>query len=174
MHKEIRDKVEECIVKAERFYGREFRRPRIEFNLKGRVAGHCCLVGGEPSKLRFNVPLAVRNRDSFLNDTVPHEVAHWIQYSLYKGVKPHGREWKRIMVSVFKLAPKRCHRYDTSETQVRKNRTFKYVCRCKEWELTSIRHNKIQRKKATYHCPKCGDKLTRLISTRKLLTPEEL
>jgi SprT protein len=160
MHKEIREAVEAAILKAESYFGESIPRPKIRYDLKGQTAGMSCFAKGY---VRMNVPLAVRNREDFLANTVPHEIAHWVQrwkYGYRNGfgnkIRPHGPEWKRIMVQVYGLSPKRCHKYDTTETVTRRCRRYTYHCRCREHQLTSIRHNKMRKGRAAYSCTRCG------------------
>jgi SprT protein len=172
MIQEIKREVLESVQKAERYFGESIPVPEIKFDLKGRTAGSSNYHKGF---LRFNVPLAVRNKEHFLQNIVPHEVAHWVQrwkYGYGKHCMSHGRQWKFIMVNVMGISPKRCHKYDTSETVTRRLKTYTYSCGCREHKVTSIKHNRIRRGYA-YSCTRCGNKLERVV-TKNSLTPETL
>jgi SprT protein len=178
MLKEIRDGVENCIVKAEGFFGETIPRPKIEFNLKGRAAG-LCSWGPKKKSLRFNTQFCGKNKKRTLNEVVPHEVAHWVQYHKYgtgRDIKPHGREWKFIMIKVFGLSPKVTLKgADTSGMKVRRQNRFTYNCGCMEHHLSATRHNKMMCGKAAYGCTKCGMPLKRSQNVaRKSLTIEQL
>jgi len=152
---EITDKVNECLQIAEKFFNRPVPKPKVRFDLRGRVAGQAFYF---KHWLRFNTVLFQENREDFLNQTVPHEVAHWIQDWLY-GVgktKPHGREWKGIMKTVFGLSPERCHSYNVENARTRTlPAAYKYKCSCTTHHLTIVRHRRIQNGQR-YKCRKCG------------------
>jgi len=129
----------------------------IKFDLKGVVAGQYCYQFGKPW-FCVNMILAIENIEEYLARTVPHEFAHYIDHCIH-GSTGHGRNWKRIMVNVFGLNPKRCHNYDVSNALVRKvNRPHVYKCQCNEYPITPHVHKKISRGKV-YTCRKCNTNL---------------
>ena len=140
--------------------------PEIKFTKRGRVAG-CVEYNQNTASFNFNMVLLRENPDEFIKQTVPHETAHFIVFSVY-GVEYdrggrriiHGKKWKNMMVYLG-VDPKRCHSYNVDNCTVRKLKTFAYVCGCREHELTSIRHNKILKKGAHYTCSLCGKRLVR-------------
>ncbi|WP_434358533.1 SprT family zinc-dependent metalloprotease [Parasalinivibrio latis] len=147
--------VTRCIDTARKAFNKEFPIPEILFNQRGKAAG-CARL--QTWQLRFNPVLLRENTQAFLDEVVPHEVAHLITYACYGRVKPHGREWQGIMYSVFGLEPKTTHSFDVASV---KGKTFLYRCQCSEHELTVRRHNRIQRDQATYLCRKCHSPLRR-------------
>jgi len=150
MKEKILAKVEECFLIAEKFYGKTFERPtNIIFKRCGTNGGHSSYAKRE---LMFQLDLAEHHKDDFLNRTVPHEVAHYVQRAVYGyrnsygKVMPHGHEWKYIMRRVFGLNPDRCHKYDTSVTQTKKQTRHIYSCSCgKIFKISTTMHNKIQK-----------------------------
>ena len=90
-----------CIDQASALYGREFKTVPVDFDLSGRCAG-MYQVRGRARRIRFNPWLFAKYYQDSIGDTVIHEVAHYIVDSLYglKRVKPHGAEWKKIMVDL--------------------------------------------------------------------------
>jgi SprT protein len=154
MQAEIKEKVEKCIAIAEKFFNTSFIRPQsIIFKRNGTTAGWS---NYGKKTLMFQLDLAENNSDHFLNQTVPHEVAHYVQRAVYGyGVKPHGREWKYIMLSVFKIQPDRCHQYDTSVTKKRKVAKFTYTCGCRTHQVSAVKHNRMLLNKARYICNRC-------------------
>lgn len=147
MKQQILDKVEECFQKAEAHYGKNLNRPRnIIFKRNGVVAGHSNYSRRE---LMFQLDFAEAYPDDFLNDTVPHEVAHFVDDNVngltFRGsrVSIHGPSWQFIMKVVYGLDPKRCHNYDSSVTKTRKGELHEYVCKCTTHKVSSIVHNKI-------------------------------
>lgn len=129
--------------------------PYVSFKLKGRTAGKAFLMANE---VRYNPILLEENKDSFLNRTVPHEVAHLVAYTKDPvNGRGHGYLWKRIMRD-FGLDASRCHSYDTTNTRQSKStlsRNYPYKCACKTHNLTSIRHHRIL-KGAQYSCKHCN------------------
>lgn len=176
MLQQIRDRVEECYQKAEAFYGIKIPRAKISFNLRGTTAGQ--FFGWPRNELKFNKGLLVDNFDFFMRDTVPHEVAHAVQrwQDKTRGYcsKPHGREWKDIMIRVYGLPPRVTHRMDTSKTAMRRN-AFSYFCvDCsKTFELGSVRHKRIVQTPGRYRC-QCGGKLSRKVTGNSKIKPIEI
>lgn len=156
MQEQILAKIEECFQVAEKYFNRKFERPtNIIFKRNGTRGGYSNYSQRE---LMFQLDLAEHHENDFLNSTVPHEVAHYVQRAVYgytngfgRKVMPHGREWKGIMRNVFRLEPSRCHSYDTSVTKTRKQRKFEWGCNCgKTFQLSTTMHNKCIRSKQRY------------------------
>jgi SprT protein len=86
----------------------------IRFDLRGGAAGQARGGGRGPWIIRYNPILLRENPESFIAETVPHEVAHMVAYLRYgRSIRPHGPEWRAIMAQ-FGAEPERCHRYDLS------------------------------------------------------------
>ncbi len=109
----VRERVEHYIQIAEKHYKNKFPRPSIQWSLKGTTAGKA--NAGE-EKIWFHPQLMRENFDTYLNQTVGHEVAHLVQYWEfgYENNPSHGSKWRNVMY-VFRLPAKRCHNYDTSK-----------------------------------------------------------
>lgn len=73
------------------------------------------------NKYEFNIKLAVKNPEEYYDIVVPHEMAHHIQSILFpKSLKVkagHGKEWARIMKSVFQIPADRYHTMDTTDVR---------------------------------------------------------
>lgn len=132
-----------CIARASRLYGQTFEAVPIDFDLSGRCAG-MYQVRGSMRRIRFNPWLFAKYYQDSIGDTVIHEVAHYIVDRLYglKRVKPHGDEWKKIMVDLG-AAPKATGHYDLTGIPTRQYQRFAYNCGCRTHQLTIIRHRKI-------------------------------
>jgi SprT protein len=151
---ELLDTIEQTYLRAEQYYNKKFVRPSIDLNLKGTTAGYANYL---ENKLQFNRGLYTNNKEHFLKQTVPHEVAHLISVAIYGYTKGrgHGAAWKSVMLNCFGLAPTRCHRYDVTEVRVRQvARNYVYRCACRAHHLTTIKHNRIL-KGAAYRCCSC-------------------
>ncbi|TKB53034.1 SprT family zinc-dependent metalloprotease [Ferrimonas aestuarii] len=150
---QVQRKVEACYQLAESQLQRAFPRPEISFALRGQSAGAAHL---QQNKLRFNPVLLEQNLEAFINEVVPHEVAHLLTWQLYGRVRPHGREWQGIMWQIFQVEPKTKHQFDVSSVQ---QRQFAYRCGCQSHNLSIRRHNKVRRGQVQYQCRRCGDTL---------------
>ena len=148
----------ELIHRAECHYCIDIPTVEIRFDLRGTAAGMVLFPQGKPAVIRYNPILLQHNRHDFLQQTLPHEVAHLIARTLHgKCIRPHGDEWKTVM-QFFGADTLRCHTYATEDIPVRKLRRFPYACGCQQHQLTTIRHNRIK-KGLTYRCRQCGELL---------------
>lgn len=104
---QVNQKVNECLAKLEMHYGRTFPRPVNRFDLhSSRKIGE---AHAGKNKLRWNPACLIGNPKAYLNEVVPHEVAHLVAYYLngnrqltkYKGGRivsdAHGPKWKSVM-----------------------------------------------------------------------------
>lgn len=131
-----------------------FKLPTLSYKQRGRIAGSALL---QKNIIKLNPKLFVENTDYFLSHIIAHELAHIVVYQLYGlGVKPHGGEWKKVMLEVFELVPKVTHSLDTSSAELK---SFLYECSCQQMPLSLIRHNKVQKGKQSYICRKCKEAL---------------
>ena len=133
--------------------------PQVWFDLKGASAGQAHLGRGG---LRFNAVLLSENRQAFFAEVIPHEMAHWLVFHLQDGprLKPHGREWQRVMVGLFGLPPRVTHRFDIGKAQPR---PYLYQCGCQgedshQHRFTAQRHAQVRRGRR-YRCRSCAQTL---------------
>lgn len=138
----------------------------IDFSLKGGVAGKMVhyRYSGQPIKFRFNLAIAERHPEAFLRRTVPHEIAHALQFMRNAKSKPHGHEWDYFCKLLTGSTMPRCHSYDVSGIKrTRKVKRYQYTCDCSHLRMiTSIKHNRIQ-DGDTYCCTMCGSKIYQVI-----------
>ncbi len=113
-------------------------------------------LGWRKNEIRLNPVLLLENQREFIDEVVPHELAHLLVWQHFGRVAPHGKEWKWMMESVLGVPARRTHRFELAS--VRQN-TFPYRCRCQQHQLTVRRHNRVVRGEATYRCVRCGDLL---------------
>jgi SprT protein len=155
--KAIKMRVTECLHLASAHFGKTFPEIPVKFDLAGTVGGyfcvHTCRTTGKVSQyFRFNRVLARENLNEYLEQICPHEVAHYIALSQWgRDIRPHGVEWKSVMVDVFNLAPDRCHAMNTAGVE---NLPFVYRCDCREHRVSKRRHNKMLRG-GIYKCNTC-------------------
>ena len=158
--KRINLKVDECLKKAHAHYaGVTFSTPYIDYTLRGTVGGMADLTNW---KVLVNSILLMENLEDYIENTIPHEVAHLVDYKVhgtqYKGHKRtvHGYSWQSVM-RLFGCDPSRCHSYDVSRAQVKKKAKFHYKCLgCdKDFFVGPVRHKKMLGGKK-YFCTSCG------------------
>ena len=182
MKERILTKIEESLLKADKFYGKTFSRPKnIIFKRSGTCGGHSCYGRSEHM---FQLDFAEAN-DDYIEHIVPHEVAHWVDTELHgnqytdatwsrkKGrwVKrriSHGNTWKVIMVRVMGIPATTTHDYNLGDTKVKKQERFDYSCECGQvYMLSKTRHNWIVKGKKSYSCTKCGRGITLNVKTNE-------
>jgi len=159
----VEAKIAECMLVAERYYAMVIATPSVDFDLKGGCAGKAT-----PSKhhISLNGVLLVENFEAYLEDTIPHEVAHIVCHVKYGwlrtangGISHHGKEWKAIMRALG-AEPTRCHNMDVSNVK-RKMRQFSYFCpdclACVSMSI--IRHNRVTKGTKSYSHKSCTSPL---------------
>ncbi|MGH1485828.1 MAG: SprT-like domain-containing protein [Cellvibrionaceae bacterium] len=160
---------------ASKLYQANFSPISIVFNLRGRAAGiYRCYYDNHSTKgrflkkllsqkqspqkqqIRFNPWLFAKYPEDSWDNTIPHEVAHYItdcRYGLSK-IRPHGVEWKQTMRDLGAEPIVRAD-YDLSGIPIKRVQRYSYSCQCREVELTAYRHKKIQRGLQEYRCKDC-------------------
>ena len=153
------DKVIEVYIQAQSIWKQAFDLPSVDFDLLGCCAGRAHY---RKNRIRLNPVLLLEHQANFIEETVPHEVAHLLTRTLYLGpgrIKPHGPEWKSVMLALG-LKPIRCHNYDVSNAQVRHERRFSYACACCTVQEPTRTHLKLQRGEIWSRCSVCGASFT--------------
>jgi len=155
--KQVKKVFEPYFLKAKELYGFN---SNIDFkiDLKGySTIGQCIWRDKKNFTIRLHLLLLEKYGDSYLHDVLPHELAHAVVYCLYKNrVKAHGKEWKRILKS-FTLVDSKV-KYEVLQ-KIRESKRYRYGCKCKDKVhfISTILHNKIEKKSATYLCKVCKD-----------------
>lgn len=148
----LREKFDQCVQTA-RSHGYHIE---VSFGgyWKGASAG---VYKPKEKRVEINLGLAVKSKEHFdhiLNDTIPHELSHAVQYQCTRG-RGHDIYWKNIMRRVFGLEPVRCHSLDVEGVARRVARPYVYVCKCAEpIKVTRNIHEKMQ-KGQNRICVKC-------------------
>lgn len=149
---EFIEKVRECQALARKlyeghgFYLDNFQLP-IVFVAKGNNAGMARFRrnsqnGSVIYNLEFNIDAIMKNWDDMVNDTIPHEIAHIVDFAIHGRSDGHGKKWKRIAHSLG-CTGKRTHDYSLEKARV----TTKYVYRATCGNETKVGpkvHRKIQ------------------------------
>lgn len=120
---------------------------KVYFYETGRTAGK---AHGD-MRVGYNAHVFAQDMERFLNDTVPHEIAH-IVCMYTRTDMGHGATWKRVCAMLGGNA-KRC--YAGNEIQhkmVRTRHRYEYRATCGTVEMVSdIAHKKIQNGTGSYH-----------------------
>ena len=140
---------------ANKQHGKNLTEITVKFDLKGRTSGIFMVRNGDTC-IRYNEIIFSQYYDDSLVNTVAHEVAHYVVHSIWghKRVKPHGKEWQQVMI-MFDVKPEVTSQYDVSGLPLHRQTQHDYTCGCMTHQLSTTRHNKVQRKKAIYKCKKC-------------------
>ncbi len=139
--------VKKNIADASKYYGRKFRMPKIEFTKRGMTAGVACCT---TNTVNYNPVLLMENVEDFIARTVPHEVAHLIDYQ----VNPHNHRTRLITTrsGCIRRAKRNVH-----------GRDFQFIMthvlgcddatRCHTYDVSSVMRNK---KRHEWKCDDCG------------------
>lgn len=138
---------------ANRYFNRQFPLPSVNYNVRGLKAGVAYL---QQNEIRLNPVLLAENGQAFVQQVVPHELAHLLVYQQFGQVRSHGKEWKMMMEQVLGVPAEIYHRFDTSKVQ---GQQFRYACECQTHLLSVRRHNAIVRQNRQYLCRKCNKML---------------
>lgn len=143
---------------ARHHFSQPLLEPTICWQQRGTVAGSARLNDWQ---IRLNPILCQENQSAFINEVVPHELAHLLVWKKFGRVAPHGKEWQWMMEQVLGVAARRTHNFATDSVVCR---TWPYHCLCQQHQLTVRRHNKVVRQQSEYRCKHC----------RHLLQPGQL
>lgn len=146
---QVQRQLTQSLALANRHFNCEFAVPKISYSVRGVKAGVAYLQQWE---IRLNPTLLLENQHSFIQQVVPHELAHLIVYQQYGRVRPHGKEWQFVMEQVLGVRAETYHNFCTQSVR---GKTFSYQCQCQTHQLSIRRHNKIQQQSAVYFCRKC-------------------
>lgn len=168
LQRKVEIRVNQLQEKVLDIWGTNVSNIEIAYDLHTIRLGGQAVVKKHTYKMRLHPAALLKYKDQYINDIVVHEYAHLVQLKLYPNSKPHGREWKQIM-RFLGADPNRCHKFNLDkaleefgagkQSQRRKRKTFTYKCNCNEYQLSSIRHNRVVSGKQTYFCKKCKQTL---------------
>jgi SprT protein len=178
------ERVNHYIELASSLYHQEIPTIDVVFNLRGKAAGmYRCyrpnksnglkvlnvfkganLMASINRQIRFNPWLFAKYPKDSYDNTIPHEVAHYISDYLYglNNIKPHGNEWKAIMRD-FGAVPNVTGNYTLDGIPVKKIKRYDYQCACRQVALTIYRHRKIVQGVQQYCCRDCKQILAPVI-----------
>lgn len=128
--------------------------PTVSFELRGRTGGTAFTskTGPKSWHLRFNAQMLIDNEAEYLNQIVPHEVAHLVDAHLSpSGRSSHGPSWQRVMAEFGRPAD-RLHtmKVDTTSTATI---VFRFKCGCNSFDIT--KRKLFSAVRGERYCKKC-------------------
>jgi SprT protein len=170
----VLEKVSELISVANHRLNTSLELPVVFFDCVGTKGGY-----HRNGVLYFNPVLLAENVEHYLSQTVPHEVAHYVQKKVYPrslessvfhNRRVHGREWQSIMY-LFGVEPSRTHNYDVTNSRRRIFKKIPLYCECTEVQ-TYVTLKIVNKMNAgtVYRCRRCNER----VSLTKPLTPEQI
>ncbi|MBM6549921.1 SprT family zinc-dependent metalloprotease [Marinomonas ostreistagni] len=148
----VEQKIQQCLTQAQRYFKVTLKAPSFNFKQRGRSAGTAYLQRNE---MRFNAYMLAQDPQKFIDNVVPHEVAHIVVHQIYGAkVRPHGREWTAVMEHLFNVEAARTHDFDVPKAR----NLYLYRCHCQAHEFTAHRHGRATRG-TQYICRACGSAL---------------
>jgi SprT protein len=156
LQQQVVDATTRYILQGSDHFGRAFDQVPVRFDLKGRAAG-MYQVQNRQRFIRYNPYLFAKYYDDNLQQTVPHEVAHYLCDVVYglRSIRPHGAEWKQLMYLFGARIEATC-RYDLAGIPSRSQRRHPYRCQCTTHLLSTRRHNNVTNRRMRYFCRSCG------------------
>ncbi|YCH29919.1 SprT family zinc-dependent metalloprotease [Erwinia sp. D4-22] len=145
----LRDKLQ----LANQRLARNYPEPQLVYQQRGTAAGTAWLQSWE---IRLNPVLLLENQQAFIEEVVPHELAHLLVWRHFGRVAPHGKEWKWMMETILEVPARRTHQFEVASVR---GKSWPYRCRCQQHYLTVRRHNRVVRGETEYRCVQCGDLL---------------
>ena len=106
----LRDNLAQANLKL----GCSYPEPTLVYQQRGTSAGTAWL---ESYEIRLNPVLLMENVEAFINEVVPHELAHLLVWKRFGRVAPHGKEWKWMMESVLGVPARRTHQFELQSIQ---------------------------------------------------------
>jgi len=191
IRQQVADKLESLLAIANQRFGRNLLMPVVYYDCHTRMGGY-----HQNGTLHFNPTLLNQNLAHYMDNTVVHEMAHYVQLMVYpesltrqyvgfrwrnggtKNVysrrKVHGREWQFIMRLFGIRDPERCHHYDTSSVPVRRvYQRFPLYCGCENPHTATLKLiNKIKKGKK-YSCMICGKSISLIKPLTSIPQPVE-
>jgi SprT protein len=147
---------------AKQCFNKNFAPIPIVFDLQGKCA---CMYqrSAQGRRIRYNPYLMSKYFQHSLDQTVPHEVAHYVTDCMwpFRRVRPHGKEWRSVM-EAFGVEPKVTGNFDLTGIPVKQYQKFTYSCSCKIHQLSAIRHRRQSSGMADYYCRACKQRLERV------------
>lgn len=143
---------EEVIRKANKMFGIAMPRVTVKFDLRGNALATASVKNGEYS-INYNTHDAEQVLHEILKDTVPHEVAHLVEY-IIRGELSHSKYWRGYCIALGgsgKATREFDENFKVDTTGAKTVTKYLYNLGHKEIALTKSWHSKIQSGYTIYH-----------------------
>lgn len=150
----IEEKALEYLLIAEEKFHRTFKFPEIRIDLRGRAAGKV----NSDFLIRLNSEAVEKYPERIINDTLPHEIAHYIANKVFS-VRGHGLSWRSVCKVLGMKNVSRTHDMNLSSV----GDSFVYECSCRELNFSKRRHNNVVKRGMNYKCNFCGTLFQRVM-----------
>lgn len=156
----------ECLDKAREYFPDEaerIRKPFIGFNLTGTSAGRAIY---SQRKIVLNPHifkgLSEEAQQEFIDETIPHEVAHIVAYQVHRHSQAHNAKWGEIM-KLFGFEDWRsqithCLPVDNVPS-LKRRKSLKCPQCAASWTVTPKKAARFRRGEVSYQCPRCRVRL---------------
>ena len=150
----VRAKCKEVFAKAKELYPHlNFDNVGIRFDLKGRAAGMACGRGyffdfDRTYYIRFNIDMLMREAAKhIIDETVPHEVAHLVNFMDPSTGRKHDFGWQRVCIALGGTG----EQFHKEEVVYAHGNTYEYTSTTgHKHRLSEQRHRKIQGDKTNW------------------------
>ncbi|KAA8998229.1 SprT family zinc-dependent metalloprotease [Affinibrenneria salicis] len=153
LHQAVMRTLRVALQQANHRLDARYPEPVVNYQQRGATAGSAWLQNWE---IRLNAVLLRENQQHFIDEVIPHELAHLLVYARFGRVAPHGKEWRWMMEQVLAVPARRTHNFALASVQ---GKTFFYRCQCQQHQLSIRRHNRVLRGETEYRCRRCGEVL---------------
>ncbi len=159
---QVYQKVDETVMKANKIWpSLNMTRPIIKFDFySSRTAGQAVINWLGERILRINPAYLNSHTEEMIKETVPHEMAHIIDYHLNGRMCGHGTSWQLIM-TYLELKVQRCHHYGRIEEFAPNIKSYSYKCGCRTRQYSQRKHNNVSLRGIQYTCKVCRTAVTR-------------
>ena len=153
LHQAVMRSLRDALQLANQTLNSQYPEPTVSYQQRGATAGTAWL---QQWAIRLNPVLLLENQHGFIDEVVPHELAHLLVYARFGRVAPHGKEWRWMMEQVLRVSACRTHDFNTDSVR---GKSYPYRCACQQHDLSVRRHHRVQRGDTTYRCRVCGEVL---------------
>lgn len=149
----VYNSVHKYIELGNKLYDKKINNISVEIDLNGANAGMAITRSNGYHSIRLNQHLIISNFERFLNDVIPHEIAHIFAFLNHPNLKRHhGKEWKSVMAN---FGVEAITKHDMKIDHLVKTNRYKISCCCGTSLISSHRRTKML-KGISYKCSKCN------------------
>jgi predicted SprT family Zn-dependent metalloprotease len=152
----VKKKFDELVVLATDIYGINMRLLTLKTTIKGKTLGRATMCF-DPIKLEINLNInAINGTDKqfefILEETLPHEMAHIVNFLSPRTGKKHNRGWKNVCRVLGGSGEVKFSYSDIGEiSSYKAPKKYIYNVKGTDVALGVVRHNRLQSGEHTYH-----------------------